>query len=133
MGLSTFDAIEKFKTILDFMGFKTMQTVAKLQRPKELDHFIIETTKLKTNMKFQEKYSGINLDLGHGDILLLKDIASASFTSLEHDKINIQKNIFEKCVKVTRSFAQQISIHIINLVIFCSLQQTWCFRMLSLI
>lgn len=106
MGLSTVEAIEKFQIILDFMGFKSIQTVAKLQRPKELDHFIIETSKLKTNTQFQEIHSGINLDLRHGDILVLKDIAAASISLIEHDEFNIQKNIFEKCSKVTSLLAQ---------------------------
>lgn len=106
MGLEANNGIGKFQEILDFMGYKTIQTVAKLQQPRQLDRFIIESSKLKTNMRFHEKFKEMNLDFCHGDILVLKDIANAaaSFAASDNcDKIDIQKNVHEKCVKVSWS------------------------------
>lgn len=79
-----------------------------LQRQKELAQFEIELGKLNGNTFFREKFPDLKLYLCQGDILVLKEIASAaaacasSHNSNEHDINSIQQNIFERCKKVSQ-------------------------------
>lgn len=106
MGIESFDGIEKYRDTLNYMGYKTLQSVAKLQRQKELDRFEIELGKLGANSMFREKFPTLKIDLCQGDILVLKDIASAASACLsnnsgDHDGNSIQQQIYERCKKVS--------------------------------
>lgn len=94
------------------MGYKTLQSVAKLQKQKELDRFEIELAKLGGNVLFQGKFPGFKPELLHGDILVLKEIASAAAaaavcsslcSSENHDVSIIQKQVHERCKKVSQN------------------------------
>lgn len=78
MGLESLSEISRFRNILDFMGFKTKKSVAKLQRSKEFDRFLIESAKLNSNIRFRIANPGLNVDFFHGDILVLRDIIDAA-------------------------------------------------------
>lgn len=103
--IDSFDGIEKFRDVLNYMGYKTSQSVAKLQRQKEIDRFEIELTKLGGNTSFRQKFPSIKSDLCHGDILVLKEIASAAASlnnSDKHDVDSIQEQVYERCKKVSQ-------------------------------
>lgn len=90
------------------MGFKTIQSLAKLQKKSELDRFEIGVGKLSGNVRFCEMYPELKgWNLNQGDILVVKDIAAAAAATLihnnDHNVDDIQQYVFERCKKV-RSF-----------------------------
>lgn len=107
MAIESFDGIEKFRDVLNYMGYKTCKSVAKLQRQKEIDRFEIELAKLGGNSTFREKFPELKPDLCHGDILVLKEIASAAAAyashsnSDKHDINYIQQQVYERCKNVS--------------------------------
>lgn len=114
MGLESVDAIQKFRDVLDFMGYATLQSISKLQRMKDLDKFQIEASKLRTNVTFCEKFPYLkNWSMGHGDISVLKDIAEAASrcnsdkSSASHME-NVLDSVYAKCQKVFELFVQLI-------------------------
>lgn len=103
MKLESIKDVERLGVILDFLGFKTLQSIAKLQLSKERDRFLIESSKLNSNMKFHEKYQHINVNLNQGDILVLCDIAAsaASLCMEKYDSCTIQNQVYKQCQKVS--------------------------------
>lgn len=98
MGLESDDGINKIRKVLDFMGYKTPNAVAKLLNQKNRDRFEIEVAK---NAQFLSKFG--DLTLCHGDFLVLQEIASAAaqLTSFEIEDItDVQNKTFERCNKV---------------------------------
>lgn len=109
MGLTSFDGIENIRKILTFMGYTTLQSISKLNKPKELCCFRIEFSNLKTNIEFCEKYPELKKwQLGHGTVGVLMDIAKAagfaSFCDEADYTISVQKTVFERCRIVRVSF-----------------------------
>lgn len=105
LNLHSIDEIKTIRNILDFMGFKTFQSLAKLRKKSELDRFEIGVGKLSCNVRFCEMYpelKGWNMD--QGDVLVVKDIAAAAAACLSYnsapDVDAIRQNIFERCKKV---------------------------------
>lgn len=104
MRLDSFECIEKFRKILDFMGYKTLYSVAKLRQQKELDRFEIGAAKLNDNIQFREKFKDMKVDISLGDILVLKEISAAAEAclSFQSDDVrsDVQKQTFQRCKKV---------------------------------
>lgn len=105
MQLDSFECIGKFRDILDFMGYKTLHSVAKLRQQRLLDRFEIAAAKLNDNVRFREKFKDTNVDMAHGDILVLKEIAAAAEACIsiqtEDACSTIQKKIYERCKKAS--------------------------------
>lgn len=107
MNVNSFEGLEDIRDILDFMGFTTAQSVAKLRKDKELCTLQLEVGKLRSNAKFCEKYPHLkDVDFGLGKIQVLKDVALAasfctSFTNF--DSQTVQKIVFERCKSVRKS------------------------------
>lgn len=104
MGLNSIGDIAKFRDILNFMGYSTIQSVAKLQQQKELDRFVIEAGKLHSHLDFCEQFEGLNVIFGPGDILVLKQIAMAAIACMRRysskDEDCVQVQTYERCKKV---------------------------------
>lgn len=104
MDLESSDDIEKFRDILNFLGYKTTHSVGSLQQTEELNRFVIEAAKLHRNVQFREKFKDLDVDFGSGDILVLKEIAAAAIgcvrgaTAQDEETIKIQT--LERCKKV---------------------------------
>lgn len=107
MRLDSFECIEKFRKILDFMGYKTLHSVAKLRQQKELDRFEIGAAKLNDNVNFRQKFDGMKVDIALGDILVLKEISAAAEACLclsiqTDDACNaVQNQTYERCKKAS--------------------------------
>lgn len=108
MGLMSFDGIENIRKLLTFMGYTTLQTIAKLNKPKELCNFQIEVPKLCTNIEFCEKHPELRkFQLGQGTIEVLKDVARAAGSPSSYDENDlqlIQTYVFDRCSKVRALF-----------------------------
>lgn len=103
MGLESFDGID-FPKVLNFMGYKTIKSVAKLQQQKEQDRFKIEAINMNGTDRFREKFGDLKLDFHHGDTLVLNEIgiaAAACFYNFNHDINSIQNEVYKKCKKVS--------------------------------
>lgn len=108
LGLQSFEGMENIRIILNFMGYTTLQSIAKLRKPKELSCFQIEVAKLNTNSQFCTDYPDLqNWRLGLGTIEIIKDISNAanSCMSIDIDNLDsveddVKKKVFERCVKV---------------------------------
>lgn len=136
MNISSLEEIQTIHSILDFMGFKTTQSLAKLQKKSELDRFEIGVGKLSANVRFCELYpqlKGWNLD--QGDLLVVKDISAAAFASLTHTSDQhvdiVQRNVYERCKKVS---LKMILLHsffeIISSNVFLNRSRiNWTYRM----
>lgn len=113
MGLNSLECIEKFRDVLNFLGYKTAQSVAKLRQQKDLDGFVIAASKLDGNMRFLDKFGDLKLEFEQGDILVLKDIAAAAAACVMHNSgqnpDEIQKRIFDRLKKVS-----QIMTHVLQ-------------------
>lgn len=123
MNIGSLDEIKTIQSILDFMGFKTIQSLAKLQKKSELDRFEIGVGKLSGNVRFCEMYpqlKGWNLD--QGDLLVVKDISAAAVASLTHNNDEhvdiVQQNVYNRCKKVR--------LEIFNCILFSLNNHTEC-------
>lgn len=94
MGLESNDGISKIQKILDYMGYRTPNALAKLLNQKNRDRFEVEVAK---NAQFQTEFR--NLNMCHGDYLVLQEIAQAA-SQLTSFEVEIQNKIFERCSKV---------------------------------
>lgn len=103
MKLESIKDVERLGCILDFLGFKTLQSIAKLQNTKERDRFLIESSKLSSNTKFQENFPHVNVNLNLGDILVLNDIAAsaASLCMDKYDSCVIRNQVHKRCQQVS--------------------------------
>lgn len=97
------------------MGYTTLQSIAKLRKPKELSAFQIEVSKLSTNSRFCEKYPQLqNWNLGPGTIEILKDISNAASCCMSYNNDNmesieekVKEELMRRCVKVTPNLLPQ--------------------------
>lgn len=132
--LESFEGIEEIRDVLNFMGYSTAKSIAKLRKEKEFCHFQIEVGKLKANASFCAKHPNLkDWDLGLGTIQVLKDITSAAAycTSFSCDDTDaVQKTVFERCQKVwiylycsyRFDFTRRLKT---SKLIFCRLQVIW--------
>lgn len=113
--LNSDDEIQTVRKVLDFMGFKTIQSLAKLMKRAELDRFEIGVGKLFSNVRFREMYPELKgWTMDQGDVLVVKDIAAAAVSCLSYESASnvdaIQQTVFERCKKV--SFKFRIVFHL---------------------
>lgn len=115
LGLQSFDGIQNIKDVLHFMGYTTLQSIAKLRKPKELSAFQIEVSKLSTNSRFCEKFPQLqNWHLGPGTIEILKDISNAASSCMSYNNDNVEsieetvkEELMRRCIKVTPNLLPQ--------------------------
>lgn len=87
------------------MGYRTTQTISKLQHRKYFDRFELEVAKLNANISFNNEFPNLkNFTLAQGDILLVKDIAVAANSNAlkSYDVKSVETCVLNRCQKVNK-------------------------------
>lgn len=109
MGIESFEGIEKFRDILNYLGYKTIKSIAMLQQQQKFDVFVIAAGNLHSDVQFQKQFTNLETKFGPGDLLVLKEIVTAAIGCMNRygtieDEETVKSQIYERCKQVRSNF-----------------------------